>query len=95
LILTQRSQDRGEFGERLHADPRAAEFHASAIALVEHPVRQLATEIRPLVRVDARQILAASVRRDPQNLSEQRMPGIGDPRGAKTVCGMSLGGLTA
>jgi hypothetical protein len=46
--------------------------HSGAVALVEHPVRQLATKIRPLVRINARQFLAASESADLQRSPEQR-----------------------
>ena len=82
----------GQLVERLDADLRRPERHTDAIALVEHPVRQLAAQIRPLLRVDARQRLAAPERRDLQRSSEQRMPTIGYGRESKTVCRMSVAG---
>jgi hypothetical protein len=57
-----------------------AERHAGAIALVEHPVGQLTTKIGPLMRIDARQCLATSERRDLQGSPEQRMPAISNRR---------------
>ena len=93
-MRAEQSKHRSQFVEPVDADLGRAERHAGATALVEHPVRQLAAQIRPLVRVDARQRLAAPERRDLQRLSEQRMPTIGNGRESKTVCGMSMLGLT-
>ena len=89
-IRAEQSKHGGQFVEPLDADLRRAERHAGAVAFVEHPVRQLAAQIRPLVRVDARQLLAAPERRDLQRPPEQRMPTIGNRRESKTVCRMSL-----
>ena len=86
------SKHGGQLVEPLDADLRRPERHADAIAFVEHPVRQLAAQIRPLLRVDARQRLAAPERRDLQRSSEQRMPAIGNGRESKTVCRMSVAG---
>ena len=88
----EQSKHRGQLAEPVDADLRRAERHADAIAFVEHPVRQLAAQIRPLVRVDAGQRLAAPERRDLQRSSEQRMPAIGNGRESETVCRMSLVG---
>lgn len=88
----EESKHRGQLAEPVDADLRRTERHADAIAFVEHPVRQLAAQIRPLERVDARQRLAAPERRDLQCSSEQRMPAVGNGRESKTVCGMSVAG---
>jgi hypothetical protein len=74
------------------ADLRRTETHAGAVALVEHPVRKLAGEVPPLIRVDASQILAAPVPRHLQCPVEQRMPTVRNPRLAKTICRMSVVG---
>ncbi len=66
--------------------------HACAVALVEHPIRQLTAKVRPFVRVDARQFLAATKRRDLHSPPVKWMPTIGDRRKTKTVCGMSVAG---
>jgi hypothetical protein len=58
-----RSQNGGEFIQGCDADLRRAEAHAGAIALVEHPVWQLAGEVRPFIRIDAGQVLATPVAR--------------------------------
>ena len=73
-FVAERRKNGGKFVEPLDADLGRPERHAGAVALVEHPVRQLAAKIRPLVRVDARQFLAAPERRDLQRPPEQRMP---------------------
>ena len=76
----------------LDADLRQPERHAGAIALIKHPIRQLAAEVRPFIRIDARQLLAAPNRRHPEGPPEQRMPTVGDYRESKTVCRMSSAG---
>jgi hypothetical protein len=86
---TEQSQRRGQLVEPGDADLRRAERHADAISFVEHPIRQLAAQIRPLARVDARQRLAAPERRDLQRAAEQRMPTVGNGRESETVCRMS------
>ena len=91
-IRSERRQDGCKLFEAFDADLRQPQRHAGAIPFVEHPVRQLAAKIRPLVGVDARQILAAPERRHPQRPPEQRVPGIGDPRSAKSVSRMSIAG---
>jgi hypothetical protein len=58
---------------------------------IQHPVRQLAAEIRPLVGVDEFHLLAAPVRRDPQRSTEQGMPRVSDARRPKPECRVSLG----
>jgi hypothetical protein len=88
----ERLKHGGQFVEPLDADLQRTQRHAGAIACVEHPVRQLAAQIRPLLRVDAAQRLAASERRDLQCAAEQRMPTVGDRRESKTVCRMSIAG---
>jgi hypothetical protein len=89
-IRAEQRENAGKLVETLDADLGLPERHARAVALVEHPVRQLAAKVRPFVRVDARQFLAAPKRRDLQRPPEQRMPTIGDRRKAKTVCRMSV-----
>jgi IS66 Orf2 like protein len=89
-MRAEESKHRGQLIKPGDADLWRAERHAGAIALVEHPVRQLAAQIRPLLRVDARQRLAAPERRDLQRSPEQRMPTIGYGRESKTVCRMSV-----
>lgn len=88
----EESKHRRQLAEPVDADLRRTERHADAIAFVEHPVRQLAAQIRPLERVDARQRLAAPERRDLQCSSEQRMPAVGNGRKSKTVRRMSVAG---
>jgi hypothetical protein len=61
-IRSDYRQDGDKFVQALNADLGQPERHAGAVAFVEHPGRQLTAKIRPLVRVDARQILAASER---------------------------------
>ena len=89
-IRTERCENVGELVETLNADLGRPERHAGTVALVEHPIRQLAAKVRPLVRVNARQFLATPKRRDLQHPPEQRMPTIGDRRKTKTVCRMSV-----
>jgi hypothetical protein len=89
-IRAERRKNIGKLVETIDADFRLPKRHACAVALVEHPIRQLTAKVRPFVRVDARQFLAATKRRDLQRPSEQRMPAIGDRRKTKTVCRMSL-----
>jgi hypothetical protein len=79
-MRAERSKHGGKLVEPVDADLRQPERHADAVAFVEHPVRQLAAKIRPFVRVDARQRLAASEWRDLQRSTEQRMPTIGNGR---------------
>jgi hypothetical protein len=88
----ERLKHGGQFVEPVDADLRRTERHAGAIACVEHPVRQLAAQIRPLLCVDAAQRLAAPERRDLQRAAEQRMPAVGNRRESKTVCRMSVAG---
>jgi hypothetical protein len=61
-IRTERCQNAGELTETLNADLGRPKRHARAVALVEHPIRQLSAKVRPLVRVDARQVFAATKR---------------------------------
>ena len=93
-IRIERRENVGEFVETLNADLGRPERHAGAVALVEHPIRQLAAEIRPLVRVDACQFLAATKRRYLQLPPEPRVPTVGDRCKTKTVCRMSVVGQT-
>jgi hypothetical protein len=93
-MCAEQSKHGGQLVEPVDADLRSAERHADAIAFVEHPVRQLAAQIRPLVRIDARQRFAAPERRDLQRSSEQRMPTVGNGRESKIVCRMSMLGPT-
>ena len=66
-----------------------AQCHATAVSLIEHPVRQLTAKVRPLLRVDTPQILAAPKGRYLKRATEQRVPPISDPRKPQTVCRMS------
>jgi hypothetical protein len=75
-IRTERRENTGKLVETFDADLGLPECHACAVAVVEHPIRQLPAKVRPLARVDACQFLAASKRRDLQSPSEQRMPTI-------------------
>ena len=59
-IRCVRRENGGELVEALDADLWRPECHAGAVAFVKHPVRQLTGKVRPLIRVDASQILAAS-----------------------------------
>jgi hypothetical protein len=88
-IRAERRQNGRQLIETLDADLGPPERHARAIAGVKHPVRELAAKIRSLVRIDARQRLAAAKRRDLQRSPEQWMPGVGNRRKTKTVCRMS------
>ncbi|WP_247973406.1 hypothetical protein [Bradyrhizobium sp. 195] len=56
----ERRKNRSKLVETLDADLRLPERHAGAVAFVKHPVRQLTAKVRPLIRVDARQILAVN-----------------------------------
>jgi hypothetical protein len=69
-IRTERRQNPGELVQTLYADLRLPQRHAGAIALIEHPVRQLAAKVRSFVRVYARQILPAAKPRHLQASSE-------------------------
>ena len=51
----------GELDQTFEADPRLAQGHTRAVALIEHPGRQLAAKVWPLVRVDALQVFPASM----------------------------------
>ncbi len=59
-IRTERRQNADKLVETLDADLGRPERHAGAVALIEHPIWQLAAQTRPLVRIDARQFLAAA-----------------------------------
>jgi hypothetical protein len=61
-IRSERRENGSKLVEALDADLRPPERHAGAVAFVKHPVRQFTAKIRPLIRVDACQILAASER---------------------------------
>jgi hypothetical protein len=89
-IRAEQRENAGKLVETLDADLGLPERHARAVALVEHPIRQLAAKVRPFVRVDARQFLAAPKPRDLPRPPEQWMPTIGDRRKTKTVCRMSV-----
>ena len=52
-IRAEQREDDSEFVEAFNADLGRSERHGRAVALVEHPVRQLATKIGPFLRVDA------------------------------------------
>jgi hypothetical protein len=91
-IRAERRKHGGKLVKPFDTDLGRPERHAGAVALVEHPVRQLTTKIGSLVRIDARQCLAASEWGDLQRSSKQRMPAIGNRRKPKTVCRMSLAG---
>lgn len=94
-IPVEQVENDGKLVEPLDADLRQPQRHAGAIALIEHPIRQFAAEVRPLIRIDARQLLAAPKRRHPEGPPKQRMPTVGDRRESKTVCRMSLAGLVS
>jgi hypothetical protein len=89
-IRSERRENGSKLVETLDTDLRQPERHAGAVAFVKHPVRQLTAKVRPLIRVDARQILAAPEWRYLQGSPEQRVPRIRDRRKTKTVCRMSL-----
>jgi hypothetical protein len=91
-IRAEHRENTGKLVESVDADLGLPKRHACAVALIEHPIRQLAGKVRPFVRVDAGQFLAATKRRDLQRPPEQWMPTIGDRRKAKTVCRMSVVG---
>lgn len=61
-IRTERRENTRQLVETFDADLGLPERHARAVALVKHPVRQLTAKVRPLIRVDARQLLAAAER---------------------------------
>ena len=65
-IPVEQGENDGKLVEPLDADLRQPERHAGAIALIKHPIRQLAAEVRPFIRIDARQLLAAPKRRHPE-----------------------------
>ncbi len=69
-IRSERRQDGRKLFEAFDADLRQPQRHAGAIAFVEHPIGKLAAKIRPLVRVDAREVLAAPERRHLQRPPE-------------------------
>jgi len=52
-IRAECSKHAGKFVEPLDADLRRPELNTDSVAFVEHPVRQLATKIVPLMRIDA------------------------------------------
>jgi hypothetical protein len=89
-IRSERRENSGKLVEALNADLRRPERHAGAVAFVKHPVRQLTAKVRPLIGVDASQILAAPEWRYLQRSPEQRVPTIRNRRKTKTVCRMSL-----
>jgi hypothetical protein len=81
----------GKLVETLDAYLRLAERHARAVALVKHPIRQLAAKVRPFIRVNARQFLATAKRRDLQRPPEQM--GASDRRSSQNENGMqNVGG---
>ena len=53
-IRAEQRENIGQLVETLDADLRPPKRHVRAIVLVEHPIRQLAAKVRPLVCVDAR-----------------------------------------
>jgi hypothetical protein len=61
-IRAEQRENGGKLVEALDADLGLPKRHARAVALVKHPIRQFAAKVRPLVRVDARQFLAAAKR---------------------------------
>src|SRR5208283_4501293 len=63
LIPSERHQDRRQLAQTFNAHLRRSKRHARAVALVEHPGRQLAAEIRPVTGVDADQVLTSPERR--------------------------------
>jgi hypothetical protein len=56
-------QDGGEFIQGRDAELGRTEAHVGAVTLVEHPVRQLAGEVWPFIRIDAGHVLATPVAR--------------------------------
>jgi hypothetical protein len=92
-IPVEQVENESKLVEPRDADLRRPQRHAGAIALIKHPIRQLAAKIGPFIRIEARQLLAAPKRRHPECPPKQRMPTIGDRREPKTVCRMSLAGL--
>lgn len=79
-IRTECRKHAGKLVEPLDTDLGRPERHADAVAFVEHPVRQLTAKIGPLVRIDARQCLAASEWGHLQRSPKQRMPAISNRR---------------
>src|ERR1700758_2623768 len=79
--------------KRCQIDLWPAQCHATAVSIIEHPVRQLTAKGRPLLRVDTPQILAAPKGRYLKRATEQRVPTINNPRKPQTVCRMSRVGL--
>lgn len=68
-IRAERRENGSEFVETLNADFGLPERHARAVPSVKHPVREFAAKVRSFVRVDERQVLAATKRRDLQRVS--------------------------
>src|ERR1700749_5025064 len=80
--------------KRCQIDLWPAQCHATAVSIIEHPIRQLTAKVRPLLRVDTSQILAAPKGRYLERATEQRMRTICNPRKPQTVCRMSRVGHT-
>ena len=91
-IRAERRENGTQLVQTVNADLGWPERHAQTVAGVEHPVRQFAAKVRPFVRIDERQLLAATKRRDLQRTSEQRMPAVSNRRKSKTVCRMLVVG---
>ncbi len=56
----EQRENAGKLVETLDAYLGLAERHARAVALVEHPIRQLAAKVGSFMRVNAHQFLAAA-----------------------------------
>lgn len=85
----ERRQESAKVIKGRQTDLWQTQCHATAVSLVEHPVRQLTAKVRPFVRVDTLQILAAPEGRYLECTTKQRVPAISDPRKPQTVCRMS------
>ena len=59
--LTQFRQDSGKLVQPFDTDLGLPQLHAHAVAGIKHPVWQLAAQIRPLICIDALQVLAATM----------------------------------
>ena len=93
LSRAEKLQNSSKFVQPLNTDLRRSKRHASTVAFVEHPIRNLAAKPTALLCVDAFQILAASERRDLKRPPKERMPRIRNFRASKTVCRMSRVGF--
>ena len=79
-IRAECSKHAGKLVEPLDTDLGRPERHADAIAFVEHPIWQFTAKVRPLMRIDARQCLAAAEWGHLQRSPKQRMPAIDNRR---------------